>query len=463
MTYYILAVLLSACVGTKPAPAPEPGPTPVQHEPWTVMAKETPDGQYAEYKAVTVDRLSGFTPGDAPETDKYGGWKAMTLDVTGYFHVQKAEGRWWVVSPEGHPLISAQVANFVPNASARGQQAMSANFNTLSRWASSEMYWLKSKGFTGVCGSSSTIVSLPSKIAYTAFINPMTMYSREVKKTYSKIPSNMPVVFDDGYDQVLSEHVSWLNKYATDPWCFGVTTDDELLWTDDMLKHYLQTFPSGNANRKAAQAWLDERKGKTGATLSDADASDIDAFKAYCLETYLRRTSSAVKLAVPNLMYMGTRFYKWTSELASQAMMAAAGTYVDLISINHFTKWEPDAEAMANWTEWSGKPFMITSFDVKGEDSGLPNTGGLGWVVPTQEDRGRFYENFVIKLVASKVCVGWQWYTYQDNDPEDTTADASNKDSNKGLVAWDFSRYDAFVDHVAAANAQLYNLTQFYK
>ena len=148
--------------------------------------------------------------------------------------------------------------------------------------------------------------------------------------------------------------------------------------------------------------------------------------------------------------------------ITSEAMMRVAGKYMDIVSINYYTKWEPDQEALAKWENWSGRPLLISEFYVKGEDSGLPNNSGLGWIVPTQEDRGLFYENFVIGLLKSRVCVAWQWFKYQDNDPEDTTADASNTDSNKGIVKWDFSRYDALVSHMAVANAQIYNLANHY-
>ncbi|MBR1868975.1 MAG: hypothetical protein IJ799_02795 [Bacteroidales bacterium] len=432
-------------------------------EPWTVRARETPSAEWREYKAWTVDRLPGFEAGEEPKTDRYGGWMTGNkYDATGFFRVQKEGSRWYIVSPEGNPMVSALVGAFVVGGSARQQQALAATFGTTQRWAASEMYWLRSKGFTGVAGSTSVVRGVAERMAYNVFLNPMTAYVRELRKTM-KVPDKMPVVFDEGYSQELLTQMTWLEKYSGDPFCFGVTTDDELYWTDDMLKIYLTVFPEGNPNRTAAQEWLDARKGCSGCTLQDADAADIQCFKAFCLEEYLKKTASAVRQAAPGTMYLGPRFYKWAWELSSREMMEVAGRYVDIVCINHFTKWEPSQEDLADWSEWSGRPVMITSFDVKGEDSGLPNTGGLGWIVPTQEDRGRFYENFVISLVKSGCCVGWQWYTYMDNDPEDTTADASNKDSNKGIVAWDFSRHEPLVSHMEAVNKQLYNLTLYFK
>jgi hypothetical protein len=41
--------------------------------------------------------------------------------------------------------------------------------------------------------------------------------------------------------------------------------------------------------------------------------------------------------------------------------------------------------------------------------------------------RGLFYENFVLALLQSRTCVGWHWFKYQDNDPDDPHAEASNQ------------------------------------
>lgn len=57
----------------------------------------------------------------------------------------------------------------------------------------------------------------------------------------------------------------------------------------------------------------------------------------------------------------------------------------------------------------------------------MPNHTGAGWLVHAQDDRGLFYENFVLALLASRSCVGWHWFKYQDNDPDDPHAEASNR------------------------------------
>ena len=80
----------------------------------------------------------------------------------------------------------------------------------------------------------------------------------------------------------------------------------------------------------------------------------------------------------------------------------------------------------------------------------------------TQNDRGLFYQNFVNQLLKSRVCVGWHWFTYMDNDPTNPGSDSSNVDSNKGIVSWDCTRYDALVTNMYTMNDCVFNLARFY-
>ena len=143
-------------------------------------------------------------------------------------------------------------------------------------------------------------------------------------------------------------------------------------------------------------------------------------------------------------------------------MFEVAGRYMDVISVNHYQRWTPDMEEITNFGKWSGKPFMVTEFYTKGEDSDLPNTTGAGWNVHTQEERGLFYQNFCLQLLESKCCVGWHWFKYMDNDPEDLTTDESNRDSNKGMVKWNFEPYPALLAKMKQLNDRTFRLIQYF-
>jgi hypothetical protein len=114
------------------------------------------------------------------------------------------------------------------------------------------------------------------------------------------------------------------------------------------------------------------------------------------------------------------------------------------------------------WQKWADKPVIITEFYIKGDDSGLPNISGAGWRVKTQEERGIFYENFCLKLLQMKNCVGWHWFRYMDNDPTDTTADESNNDSNKGIVNNFYEYYQPLTHQMMELNSNRYSLIRYF-
>ena len=124
--------------------------------------------------------------------------------------------------------------------------------------------------------------------------------------------------------------------------------------------------------------------------------------------------------------------------------------------------WTVGAEEASNWSTWTGKPLLISEWYVKGEDSGMPNISGAGWLVKTQEDRGKFYQNFALALLAHQGIVGWQWFRYLDNDPADPTTDPSNLDSNKGFFSNTYLPYEPLLDKAQAIHEQAYRLIDYF-
>jgi hypothetical protein len=107
------------------------------------------------------------------------------------------------------------------------------------------------------------------------------------------------------------------------------------------------------------------------------------------------------------------------------------------------------------------KPVIVTEFYAKGADSGFANTTGAGWLVETQRDRALFYQNFVLGMLESKMCVGWDWFKYMDNDPNDTTADPSNRDSNKGIVKGNYEAYGELLEGMRELNGRVYQVVEW--
>lgn len=449
--------------------------------PYNVRAKKTTESEWKDYKAYTINCLEGFTPkGEAgePDTDSYGGWKVSGVagSVTGFFHTQLIDGRWWLITPEGNLFLSKGVAVFTPGNSDRQKAKLQEKFGSYSTWAAQETSTLKKHGFNsyGAWSNVASIRGLSEKFPYTVIVSPMGTLNSLMKKNgeesdgfnnsgWEGYPYDFACVFHEDFPHIVDSVISTVAKYSDDKYLIGYFIDNEIPWKNYALENCLTKWPVGHVNHDKAQAWLDSRKGKTGTTISDATDQDKRAFIAYCFDYYMNLVTSALKKYDPNHMFLGCRFNQWSYELSNDEIFKVAGEYMDVISINHYQKWEPDETVMENWYAWSGKPFMVTEYYVKGQDSNMGNTSGAGWIVRNQAERGYFFQNFTRLLIKSKTCVGWHWFKYMDNDPEDTTADSSNKDSNKGIVTWDFNYYDDLINSMDEFNHNVYQLTTYYK
>ena len=446
-------------------------------DPFTVECKKTvTTAAWTNYKAYTVNCIKGFKPSEDPQTDQYGGWTIMNLGAgEGFFRVQKAAGRWWLVDPLGNIFLSKAVAVFSPGSSERQKANISSRFGSEYNWAKSETTFLREQGFNslGAWSSVGTVKGIPEPMPYTVILSPMGNYNGYLKSVgaepagfkaagWEGYPYDFAMVFDEAFDTYVENAISAASSYKNDKYLIGYFIDNEIPWKDYALEYCLTKWPATHVNHIRAQEWLDARKGKSGCTIADANTTDKKAFIAYCYEIYLQKVTAALAKYDPNHLFLGDRFNQWNYELVNDEMFKVAGKYVDVVSINHYQKWEPDQAAMRNWESWSGKPFMVTEFYTKGLDSGLGNTSGAGWVVKTQKDRGLFYQNFVNELLKSGACVGWHWFTYMDNDPTNPGSDSSNIDSNKGIVQWDCTRYDDLISQMREINECTYNLARFY-
>jgi hypothetical protein len=426
---------------------------------------------WGTYTAKTIDRLPCFTITNDPGIDSFGGWKINQSEATGFFRVEKKGDRWWIIDPDGYPFIHKGVAVFRPGNSERQKVALKDKYGSVENWASTENQFLKDNGFNG-CGAWSevdAIRELPEPLVYTVIVSPMGAYkSQHIKKYGGKYEMagwqgyrfDLAMVFDPEFDAFVEKAIAPIAKYANDKYLLGYFTDNELPWKNDALDRHLKYLGKEEAGYIAARKWFDERKGRD-TSLEDITDADRLAFNGFYFEAYISKVSAAVRKYDKNHLYLGCRFNQEAEELQDPEIFKVAGKYMDIVSINHYRKWEPVQLIMANWTNWSGKPFIITEWYTKGEDSGLPNKTGAGWNVPSQADRGYFYQNFIIELLKSKACVGWNWFTYQDNDPLNLRTDPSNRDSNKGIIDSNYKPYMPLIENMKALNEHTFELIQY--
>ena len=423
---------------------------------------------WMQFPTRTIYHLAGYNSHrKSIKKNKYGGRTDMRTESTGFFYVRKIDRRWWVVDPEGCLFKHVAVNSICIGKSQRNQEALIEKFGTKETWINETIKMLHRYGFNG-SGSWSDIETITTSsqqsatpLAYTVNLNFMSGYGQKRGGTYTIhgktwYPYNTIFVFDEEFAKYCDEVAQQLVQYNNDPNLFGYFTDNELPFTLKTLDGYIALENHSDPGFLAAMDWLREH-GINEDEISDEYRS---VFRAYVAEIYFKITSEAIRKYDPNHLVLGSRLY--SKEKNSESFLGTAGKYVDILSCNYHGRWTPVPDEINNWTYWSGRPFIITEWYIKGEDSGLPNQSGAGWIVKTQTDRGLFYQNYTLALLESKNCVGWHWFKYMDNDPTSEGAELSNIDANKGVVDNYYNEYTTCLDLMSIINLQIYELTDYF-
>ena len=422
---------------------------------------------YKPFKTRTLEILSSKAPLKENKLSKFGGdLEHQTDNATGFFYVKKIENRWRGVDPLGYQYFNMALNSINTGKSERTKAAFNKKFGSKEKWINETIKMLQENGFN-CAGSWSDVESireanktLKKPLPYTVNWNFMSSYGRKRGGTHQQpghtgYPNDAIFVFDPEFESFCDEHAKKLIAYKDDPNLFGHFSDNEMPFKFKAIDNYL-ALPKDDYGYLAAKKWLMDH------SISQEEITDNhrELFMAFVADKYFSIVSSAIKKYDPNHMYIGSRFY--SSERNYPEFMKTAGKYLDIISINYYNHWTPDKEDMINWEKWSGKPFLVTEYYVKGEDSGMGNTSGAGWIVKTQKDRGLFYQNYNLALIESKNCVGWHYFKYQDNDPTAKGADPSNLDANKGIVSNEYEIWTPMMKKMEPLNNSVYSLIEYF-
>jgi hypothetical protein len=436
-----------------------------------VPVKRKPtDKSWKVYDTRTIKHLEGFKPDTTKyKLDKYGGRIGRKYPATGFFYVKKIEDRFWLIDPEGYTFIHIGVCSVSPGKSKISRQAARKKYSTDQAWAQATNKLLHGHGFngTGAWTSTDLLRQADQPPVYTQTWYFMGSFGRAKKLVWQEpghlgYPNRCIPVFHPEFESFCNQFARQLTAYKEDPYLLGHFSDNELPISQDLLDRSFQ-LDASNPDLKpgfdAALRWLSQRKGRPADTKDITDA-DRQAFLQYACAEYFRITTAAIRKYDKNHLCLGPRLHGRSTRLPE--VFKAAGKYLDVIAINYYGAWTPDPQRMNMWVRESNCPFIITEWYAKGMDSGLPNNSGAGWTVKTQADRGRFYQNFTLALLESKQCVGWHWFKYRDNNPLDTSTDPSNRDSNKGIVNWNFQSYTPLLNAQKEINLHVYSLMYYF-
>ena len=207
------------------------------------------------------------------------------------------------------------------------------------------------------------------------------------------------------------------------------------------------------------------KTGKNDVSVADVTDELRREYRAMVYDRYFEVVNKMLDRYAPYHQYMGCRFLAGCYR--DEYVMRVAGYWCDVITFNYYGAWDADFELVANQVRWAGKPFVVTEWYAKGmdiweKDNRMTNESGAGWTVKDQNARGQYYQNYALSLLECKGCVGFDWFLYWDNDPDNLAADLSNRNSNKGIIDNDGNEYTDLTKYMDELNNQKYNLIDFF-
>ena len=421
---------------------------------------------YSDWKlfpTATFDHLKGVEKNNE-SIDEYGGMISIKTVATGFFRTEKLNNRWWVIDPVGNGFIVKAVNSIKIGSSPNNKIAFDSIYKTGDNWILQTYQLLKNTGFN-TSGSWSEVDLIrnmnetkKTHFVYTTQLNILSDFAKTKERKLSNGDiSVLAYIFDADFETFVINKCSKLADFKNDPNLLGHFSDNELAFQDNLIKKF------SNINDKKNPAYLFLKRWLIENSIDSINYTKVQSeqFSAIVANEYYKIVASNLKKFDPNHMYIGSRIHAAVKDNAF--FLNTMVKYVDIASINYYGFWNLSDKHKKLFSTQLTKPYFITEFYTKGEDSKMGNITGAGWLVKTQEDRGNHYQNFCLHLLKEPNCVGWHWFKYQDNDPEDKLADPSNNDSNKGIVNTKYQLYNALTYKMKQINDNVFSIIKYYQ
>lgn len=189
--------------------------------------------------------------------NKYGGWNELKTNQSSFFRVEKIDGVWWIIDPDGHAFISKGVshiswsADYAPSLGySPYERIMKEKYGDINKWAEIAIKRLWGWNFNTI-GAWSNRETFNKGMPYTVIMNIGSSAGSDWLK------GSFPDVFSEHFYNV-AERISAeiCKEYVNDPFLLGYFTDNELRWGPDwrspktLFDDFL-AMPEGSDGKKA--------------------------------------------------------------------------------------------------------------------------------------------------------------------------------------------------------------------
>jgi hypothetical protein len=433
--------------------------------------------------------------------------KSLVADVkceaTGFFRVERRDGKWWSFDPLGRGFVPLGVDHVRYTGHwceslgyAPYHRRMRQLYPHRADWTRETVARLSSWGFNRLGGHAWEPL-VHQGLCYSKFVGigtPMAALGDEfdITRNEGRPCTAFPNVFHPRFEEYCRYQAARICRpRVADPWLFGYFLDNELAWwgrggletglfdavmkknADHSAKIALRDFLANRYGWKVESlnsAWgtdlpsLDDilARAELFGTHTEKVRTDKAAFLALVAERYFSHTTKAIRAVDPNHMILGCRF---AGGRAAADVWAAAAKYCDVLSLNYYGNVDLDRGIAIDddhscqglplgvpFTEFAkharGKPLLVTEWSFIALDSGLPCTNGAGQRFRTQAERARAAGIFAETLLRMPDVIGFDYFMWCDEPAQGISA-AFPENSNYGLVNGDNEVYEDLVESMS--------------
>jgi hypothetical protein len=389
-----------------------------------------------ELKAAWREEDRALAPGDYGFC-RYGGFADTKAEATGFFRVEKRDGRFWFVDPDGHLFLSlgadvirpemvtpaagreaffraAPPAAVLPAPGRDGDRGISFfTWNLARRFGESWLpgwvdHTLRRMDAWGL----NTVANWSDERLWDAKRKPYVVPLADwlTGPSYLGLPDVYSQVFARAADERARRQCA---PRRDDPWLLGYFLANEPPFPQKELQTAALVLAGPpTATRAALEKWL-----AAGDTAARRKRFVGDAF-----ERYVAITSEAVKRHDPNHLDLGMR----SGGSPTDAEIRAARAF-DVYSVNVYDYGVPAAR-VRKIAALTGKPVLVGEFHF-----GTPGRGLAASLVQVRDaaERGKAYRSYVENAFAMPEMVGTHWFQWAD---QPSTGRFDGESYNVGLV-----------------------------
>jgi hypothetical protein len=369
----------------------------------------------------------------------FGGYVDTQVEATGFFRIEKIDGKWWFVDPEGHLFFSAgstgiRTGNTFPridgreyiyaslppenlanNDSRRGGSSSFYDWNLFRRygddwhgkWEEMTTRRMDSWGLNTIANWSDENLGRNQQKTYVATLGGWG---------FSAETMGMPDVYDPNYAAEIDAAAKrQCFPLKDDPYLLGYFVGNEPPWPGremDLINVILEGDET--PMKSALQKYL-------------AEGDTPERRKSFVYDTYkkfITTVNSAIKKYDPNHLNLGLRF---GGNPPDEIIKASSNIGFDVFSLNiyGYTTYKDRLERIDNFT---GLPIIIGEFHF-----GTPGRGLAPGLAQTlnQEERGVAYRYYVENAAAHHSVVGTHWFQWWD---QPSTGRYDGENYNIGFV-----------------------------